>query len=75
MSTADDFVREYNDDRETVIYRFKRISMVGYNRDELVRGYQTGLLARKEIEQVIDGVWEKGVVNIWTMAGPYMNSP
>ena len=38
--------------------------MVGYNRDELVRGYQTGLLARKEIEQVIDGVWEKGVVNI-----------
>ena len=38
--------------------------MVGYNREELVKGYQTGLLARQKIEQVIDGAWEKGIGNV-----------
>ena len=38
--------------------------MVGYNREELVRGYQNGLLTRKEIEKVIDRAWEKGIVNL-----------
>ena len=38
--------------------------MVGFDREKLVSGYRSGLLARTEIEQVIDAAWEKGIVNI-----------
>ena len=38
--------------------------MIGYNREELVRGYSEGLLTREKIEQVIDEAWRNGIVNV-----------
>jgi len=38
--------------------------MIGYNREELVRGYNDGLLTRQKIENAVDDAWKKGISNV-----------